>query len=167
MMLLKGFTLPGSTFYKKQQENKLNMCKIHYQRELTSKWMKIQQHVYDTSANVNLCFCFLIDLPSIQTTKCVEVSKLKEIDVDVFLTSIPKPEMTWPQCPCCLVDMTFGCILNEDGSQWDYYGFPMTHFGTKYYVACAKEDLVNYLKAALYVNIAQKNLSVAVTCPWC
>ena len=112
MMLLKGFTLPGSTFYKKQQENKLNMCKIYYQRELTSKWMKIQQHVYDTSAKVNLwCFCFLIDLPSIQTTKCVEVSKHKEIDVDVLLTSIPKPEMTQPQCPRCLVDMTFGCIL--------------------------------------------------------
>ena len=53
MMLLKGYSLPGSTFYKKRQQNKLNMRKRHQQREMTPKRMKIRQHVRDTMAKVN------------------------------------------------------------------------------------------------------------------
>ena len=54
MMLLKGYSLPGSTFYKKRQQNKLYMRKRHQQREMTPKRMKIPQHVRDTMAKVNL-----------------------------------------------------------------------------------------------------------------
>ena len=43
--------------------------------------------------------------------------------------------------------MTFGYILNQDGSKWEYCRCPMTRFGTKCYVAGDKEDLANYLKA--------------------
>lgn len=41
MMFLKGYSLPRSTFYKKQQQNKLNMRKRHQQLEMTPKQMKI------------------------------------------------------------------------------------------------------------------------------
>ena len=47
-----------------------------------------------------------------------EVQVLEEgevFGVDAFLASIPKPGMTQPQCPRCLTEMTFGCILNQDG----------------------------------------------------
>ena len=63
--------------------------------------------------------------------KRTEVSEYEEFDVDAFLDSIPKPELTRPQCLRCLVDMTFGSILNQDGSQWEYYRCPTTRFGTK------------------------------------
>ena len=79
-----------------------------------------------------------------------EVQVLEEgqvFDVDAFLASIPKPGMTQPQSLRCLVDMTFGSIQHEDGSQFQYYRCPMTRFNTKCYVTSSKENLATYLKA--------------------
>ena len=89
-----------------------------------------------------MCVCVLIDLPTIQggvmwvikemppdldnKREITEVQVREEgevFDVDAFLASIPKPGMTQPQCPRCLVDMTFGSIQHEDGSQFQYYRF--------------------------------------------
>ena len=128
----------------------------------------------------------LIDLPSIQggvmkvikemppdldnKGEITEVQVLEEgevFDVDAFLASIPKPGMTQPQCSRCLTEMTFGCILNQDGSQWDYYRCPVTRFGIKCYVTCGKESLVNYLKAVeeqtnpCYAKIAPEKFKCA------
>ena len=54
LVLLSGYSLPNSAFYKKCQQNKLNMRKRHKQRELMPKQMKIKQHVCDTLAKVKL-----------------------------------------------------------------------------------------------------------------
>ena len=73
-----------------------------------------------------------------------ETSEHIEFDVDTFLDSIPRPP---PQCPRCMTDLTMGSIQHEDGSHWEYYRYPMTHFNTKCYVTCGKENLAAYLKA--------------------
>ena len=78
----------------------------------------------------------------------METSEHIEFDVDVFLDAIPKPPgKTEPQCPRCLVDMTFGSIQHEDGSTFDYYRCPMKRFNTKCYITTSKENLAEYLKA--------------------
>ena len=132
------------------------MCKRHQQREMMPKWIKIQK--------LTCKFVFvLIELPSgvMKVIKemppdldnmgeITEVQVLEEgevFDVDAFLASIPKPGMTQPQCPRCFTEMTFGYILNQDGSKWEYCRCPMTRFGTNCYVACDKENLANYLRA--------------------
>ena len=77
-----------------------------------------------------------------------ETSEHIEFDVDAFLDSIPRPPIQQePQCPRCLMDMTFGSIQHKDGTQWDYYRYPMTRFDTKCYVTSSKENLTAYLKA--------------------
>jgi len=71
------------------------------------------------------------------------------------------------ECPRCLVDITFGFMRHQDGSQWDYCCCPMTLFGTKCYVTCGKEDLANYLKTVeeqshlCYVSIPQEKFMCA------
>ena len=78
----------------------------------------------------------------------VEISEHIEFDVDAFLDAIPRPPVkAEPQCPRCLVGMTFGSIQHDDGSVFDYYRCPMTRFNTKCYVTSSKENLVAYLKA--------------------
>lgn len=54
LVLLSGYSLPNSAFYKKCQQNKLNMRKRHKQRELMPKQLKIKQHVCDMLAKVKL-----------------------------------------------------------------------------------------------------------------
>ena len=54
MMLLKGYSLGNSLFARKRNYQKLRLHQKHQQRELTPKRMKIQQHVRDTLAKVNL-----------------------------------------------------------------------------------------------------------------
>ena len=128
----------------------------------------------------------LIDLPTIQggvmrvikemppdldnKREITEVQVLEEgevFDVDAFLASIPKPGMTQPQCPRCLVDMTFGSIQHEDGSQFQYYRCPMTRFNTKCYVTSSKENLAAYLRAMeeqthpVYAQIAPEKFKCA------
>lgn len=62
----------------------------------------------------------------------------------------------------CLVDMTFGYILNQDGSQWEYYRCPMTR-----YVTFGKENLTDYLRTVdeqthpCYVKIAPEKFNCA------
>ena len=53
-MLLKGYSLGNSLFARKRNYQKLRLHQKHQQRELTPKRMKIQQHVRDTLAKVNL-----------------------------------------------------------------------------------------------------------------
>ena len=62
-------------------------------------------------------------------------------------TPPPPPVNTEPKCPCCLVDMTFGSIQNKDGSVFEYFRCPWTHFNTKCYVTSSKVNLAEYLKA--------------------
>ena len=83
-----------------------------------------------------------------------EVSEHEEFDVDAFLASTPKPQpqqtqlnVVPPQCPRCLVDMQFGVVVHEDGSQFKYYRCPINRFKSKCYVTSSKEDLGKYLKA--------------------
>ena len=54
MMLLKGYSLGNSLFARKRNYQKLRLHQKHQQRELAPKRMKIQQHVRDTLAKVNL-----------------------------------------------------------------------------------------------------------------
>ena len=88
-----------------------------------------------------------IDNPPIKVEPA-ERSEHIEFDVDAFLDSIPKPPLKQePECPRCLVDMKFGVIVHEDGSQFKYYRCPVTRFDTKCYVTSSKENLSEYLKA--------------------
>ena len=95
-----------------------------------------------------------------------EVSEPIEFDVNAFLASIPRPPpkpVTRPQCPRCMVDMTFGVSLRDDGSRFEYYRCPMTRFETKCYVTCGKDTLDEYVKAvdqqthACYPKIPPEN----------
>lgn len=54
LVLLRGYSPSYSTFYEKCQQNKLIMHKRHQERKLTPKRIKIQQHVRDTLAKVNV-----------------------------------------------------------------------------------------------------------------
>jgi len=72
----------------------------------------------------------------------LENQEVSDFAVDAFLSTIPRPLVKQElQCPHCLVDMTFGSIQHEDGTQWEYYRCPMTRFGTKCYVTCGKGGL--------------------------
>ena len=78
----------------------------------------------------------------------MDTSEQIEFDVDAFLDSIPRPPVkTEHKCPRCLVDMTFGVIRHDDGSEFKYSSCPRTHFNTKCYVTSSKENLAEYLKA--------------------
>ena len=91
-----------------------------------------------------------------------ERSEHIEFDMDAFLDSIPKPLSKYePQCPCCLVDMKFGVIVLQDGSDFQYYRCPMNRFGTKCYVTSSKENLVDYLTHPYYAKIAPENFKCA------
>ena len=51
----------------------------------------------------------------------MEKSEHVEFDVDAFLASIPRPPTKQgPQCPRCIVDVTFGSIQHDDGSQFRF-----------------------------------------------
>ena len=78
----------------------------------------------------------------------VETSEHIEFDVEAFIDSIPRPPVkTEPKCLHCLVDMTFGVIQHDDGSEFEYFRCPRTRFNTKCYVTSSKENLAEYLKA--------------------
>ena len=78
----------------------------------------------------------------------METSEHIEFDVEAFLDSIPRPPVkTEPKCPRCLVDMTFGVIRHDDGSEFEYFRCPMKRYNTKCYVTSSKENLAEYLKA--------------------
>ena len=70
-----------------------------------------------------------------------------------------------------MVDLTFGSIQHEDGSEFEYFCCPRTRFNTKCYVTSSKENLAAYLKAVeeqthpVYVQIPRRDSSVNVTCP--
>ena len=53
MVLLKGYSSPNSTFYKKRRLQKLNMHLKHLNRAMTPRRLKIQQHVRDMLFKVN------------------------------------------------------------------------------------------------------------------
>ena len=73
----------------------------------------------------------------------MEKSEHIEFDVDPFLDSIPRTKVKQePQCLRCLVDMKFGVIVHQDGSQFKYYSCPTTRFDTKCYVTSSKENLL-------------------------
>ena len=98
----------------------------------------------------------------------METSEQIEFDVNAFLDSIPRPPTKQgPQCPRCLVDMTFGVIRHEDGTVFDYYRCPMKRFNTKCYVTSSKENLAAYLKAVeeqthpVYAQIAPEKFKCA------
>lgn len=57
-------------------------------------------YVWHVGKSKRMFFLFLTDFPSIQTAKRVEVSEHEEFDVDTFLPSLAKSEMTQRQCPC-------------------------------------------------------------------
>ena len=72
----------------------------------------------------------------------VETSEHIEFDVEAFIDSIPRPPVkTEPKCLHCLVDMTFGVIQHDDGSEFEYFRCPRTRFNTKCYVTSSKENL--------------------------
>lgn len=78
----------------------------------------------------------------------METSEHIEFDVEAFLDSIPRPPVkTKPKCPRCLVDVTFGVIRHDDGSEFEYFRCPMKRYNTKCYVTSSKENLAEYLKA--------------------
>ena len=136
---------PSSAFYKKCHLQKLNMHQRYLQRKLTSRRLKIQQHVCDTLLKVNS----VLVLQTVSEWIPWRYRSTSSLMWMPFWMLYPAPPVkTEPQCPCCLVDMTYGSIQHENGSVFDYYRCPMTRFNTKCHITSSKEDLAQYLKAA-------------------
>ena len=111
-----------------------------------------------------LCSC-LIDCIKVEPE---EKSEQIKFDIHTFLDAIPRPPVkTEPQCPQCLVDMTFRSIQYEDGTVFEYFRCPRTRFNTKCYVTSGKENLAEYLKAVeeqshpCYAKIAPEKFKCA------